>query len=424
MDMRPSREDHAFRAMVRGFLAEALTPDLREAGRKRTSLWQDIDSAMAWQRILHARGWAAPDWPEAHGGTGWSLGQRYIFAQECARAEAPALIPMSLRMCGPMLIGYGTDAQKAHWLPRILSGADIWCQGYSEPGSGSDLASLQTRAVAAGDDYVVNGTKIWTSYAQHANMMFALVRTATEGKKQEGISFLLIDMTSPGITVKPIVNIAGVHELNQVFFDDVRVPRENRVGEENDGWSVAKYLLEFERFSMGSVDLRRTLTKIEALAETTRSDGRRLANDAGFRRQISELSIATTAIEVSEQRVLANLGAGKPPGAVSSLLNAQNAETMQQADMLGVEVAAYYAAALQPGALELGYNASPIGPELGLTLMPTYLSNRMKTIAGGSSEIQRNIVAKAILGVNQHLILTPYRRAKLTPPLLRRRLSR
>ena len=399
MDDALSETDLKFRDMIRDFLDASLTEDLRDAARKRTSLWQDIDSAMAWQRILHARGWAAPDWPVEYGGTDWSLSQRYIFARECVAAEAPSLVPMSLRMCGPMLIGHGTPEQKARYLPRILSGEDIWCQGYSEPGAGSDLASLRTFARSDGDDYVVNGSKIWTSYAQHANMMFALMRTKTEGKKQEGISFLLIDMTSPGVTVKPIINIAGVHELNQVFFDDVRVPKANRVGPENEGWTVAKYLLEFERFTMGSIDLNRTLDRIEALAEETRSDGARLADDRSFMARLRKLQVETIALETSEQRVLANLSAGKPPGPQSSILNALSAETMQRADELGVEATGYYAAPLQPDALEPGRNMPPVGPELAVALVPTYLSNRMKTIAGGSSEIQRNIVAKAILGL-------------------------
>ena len=399
MDMTLSAADEEFRTTIREFLDDAMTDELRDAARKRTSLWQDIGSSMAWQRILHAKGWAAPDWPEEYGGTDWSLVQRYIFAQECVRSEAPSLIPMSLKMCGPMLIGYGTPEQKAHYLPRILSGEDIWCQGYSEPGSGSDLAALSMAAKSDGDDYIINGSKTWTSYAQYAHMMFALVRTSTAGKRQEGISFLLIDMTLPGITIKPIINIAGVHELNQVFFDDVRVPKVNRVGDENDGWSVAKYLLEFERFSMGSVELRRGLGRVQALAKLTRGDGLSLNDEPGFIQKLAALQVDAIALEVSEQRVLANLGAGKRPGAVSSVLKNRYAEVLQRADMLGVEAAAYYAYPFQPAALELGSNQAPVGPELALTLMPTYLSNRMKTIAGGSSEIQRNIVAKAILGL-------------------------
>ena len=398
MDLRFSDEDEQFRTMVRTWLDEALTDDLRDAGAKRTSVWQEIESSMAWQRILHSRGWAAPEWPEEYGGTNWTLTQRYIFAQECSRAQTPGLIPMSLKMCGPMLIGYGTAEQKAYYLPRILSGEDIWCQGYSEPGSGSDLASLSTRAVRDGDDYVVNGTKIWTSYAQHANMMFALVRTDAECKPQRGISFLLIDMTTPGITVKPIINLEGVHELNQVFFEDVRVPIANRVGEENDGWSVAKYLLEFERFGMSSVELRRILRKTRALAECTPSDGQPLAQSSWFQRQVSELEVEALAMEVSEQRVMANLSAGNPPGPVSSLQNAKGSETLQRADELGVQVAAHYGLPYQPEALAVAEAAAePVGPPEAVTMTPSFLSNRMRTIAGGSSQIQRNIVAKAIL---------------------------
>lgn len=399
MDMKLSAEDEEFRQVVRTWLEGALTPELRDGARKRTSLWQDIDTAMTWQRTLNQRGWAAPDWPVEHGGTGWTITQRYIFAQECVRAETPGLIPMSLKMCGPMLIGHGTEEQKAHYLPRILSGEDIWCQGYSEPGSGSDLASLRTAAVSDGENYVVNGSKIWTSYAQHANMMFALVRTSTEGKKQEGISFLLIDMESTGITVKPIINLAGVHELNQVFFDDVRVPKKNRVGPENHGWTVAKYLLEFERFSMGSIEINRTLDKVATLARVMTVDGGTLADDANFMSRLSQLRIANQALEATEQRVMASLSEGKPPGAASSFVNILSAETVQRADELGVEACGYFAAPWQPEALELGANRPPVGPETAVPLLSTCLSNRMKTIAGGSSEIQRNIVAKAILGL-------------------------
>jgi len=389
-------QDERFRQDVRQFLEERLTPELREAGRKRTSLWQEINSAMTWQRILHEKGWVAPDWPEEYGGTDWSLSQHYIFAQECAHADAPLLIPMSLKMCGPMLIGYGTEEQKAYYLPRILSGEDIWCQGYSEPSSGSDLATLKTSAISAGDDYIVNGSKIWTSYAHLANKMFALVRTSTQGKVQQGISFLLIDMDTPGITVEPIINLEGVHEFNQVFFNDVRVPKINRVGKENDGWSVAKYLLEFERFGMSSVELRRILDRTERLAVLIPANGTALAHDAQYRTKINRLKVECEAIEGSEQRVLANLNAGERPGSVSSLLNAKSAETLQRADTLAIEVAAYYGMPYQPEALAVG-GLSPVGPEMTIPLMPSYLSNRMRTIAGGSSEIQRNIVAKAIL---------------------------
>lgn len=388
--------DTAFRQEVRDFLDTSLTDEVREAGRKKTSIWQEPVSAAAWQQILFKKGWLVPEWPEQYGGTDWSLNQRYIFAQECARYDVPGISPMGLKMCGPMLIGYGTEEQKAYYLPRILSGEDIWCQGYSEPGAGSDLAALKTAAVADGDDYIVNGTKIWTSFAQHANMIFALVRTSTEGKVQQGISFLLIDMTSPGITVKPIINLEGSHELNQVFFDNVRVPKANRIGRENDGWSVAKYLLQFERFSMSSIELRRLLTRARSMAEQTNENGIPLARDPGFQHKLNALEIDCQAMEASEQRVLNQLDAGETPGTVSSVLNAISSETLQRADELGVEICAYYGLAYQPEALQVG-GAEPIGPDSYLTVIPGFLNNRMRTIAGGSAEVQRNIVAKAIL---------------------------
>ena len=399
MELKLSAADQAFRDEVGAFLDEALTPELQQAGRNRTSLWQDIDSAMTWQKILHARGWAAPDWPVEYGGTDWTLSQRYIFAQGCARAEAPALMPMSLRMCGPMLIGHGTGTQKDYYLPRILSGDDIWCQGYSEPGSGSDLASLKTSAKQAGDDYIVNGSKTWTSYAQHANMMFALMRTANDGKIQQGISFLLIDMATPGIHVAPIINLEGTHEFNQVFFDDVRVPIANRVSAENNGWTVAKYLLEFERFTMSSVELRRILAKVKALAHVTRAHGDTFDQDGRFQDKLHRLEIECIALEGAEQRVLSNLSSGKSPGPVSSVTNTLAAELLQRVGELGVEAAAYCGLPYQPQALVVGALDPPVGPEPAITMMPSYLSNRMKTIAGGSSENQRNIIAKNILGL-------------------------
>ena len=396
MDSQFSTADEAFRGEVRSFLNENLSEELREAGRKKTSIWQENNSAMAWQKLLFDKGWAAPEWPAEYGGTDWSLTQRYIFSQECARAETPGISPMGLKMCGPMLIGYGTEEQKNYYLPRILSGEHIWCQGYSEPGAGSDLASLKTFAGSDGDDYIVNGTKIWTSFAQHSNMMFALVRTSTEGKVQQGISFLLVDMATPGIKIEPIINLEGSHELNQVFFDDVRVPKANRVGKENDGWSVAKYLLEFERFSISSIELRRLINRTRRLANETVTTGNSLSSDPAFLKKLAQLEINALAMETSEQRVLANLSAGNRPGSVSSVLNAISAETLQKADELAIEVAAYYGLPYQPVALEVG-GPSPIGSAITLPLMPSYMNNRMRTIAGGSAEVQRNIVAKAIL---------------------------
>jgi len=389
----------AFRQEVREFLEEALSPELKEAGRKKTSVWQEINSAIEWQKTLHRRGWGAPDWPEEYGGTGWSLEQRYVFAEECARANTPGLVPMGIKMCAPMLIGYGTEEQKAKYLPRIMDGTDMWCQGYSEPGSGSDLASLKTMAVSDGDDYIINGTKIWTSYAQHSNMMFALVRTSTEGIPQKGISFVLIDMDTPGIKIEPIINLEGTHELNQVFFDDVRIPKTNRVGNENEGWTVAKYLLQFERTGMSSIELRRQLQRIEEVASQTGMDGRTLADDPDFQKQLSELKIDAMAMEVSEKRVLSDLSGGKAPGPVSSLLNFVGSETLQKAELFAVQTLGNYGIPYELARLEIGYNGPPLGPEDAMPILGSYLNARARTIAGGSSQVQRNIVAKAMLGM-------------------------
>jgi alkylation response protein AidB-like acyl-CoA dehydrogenase len=248
VDLALSAQDESFRGEVRRFLDEHLTEDLREAGRKTGGVFADFAAGVRWHKVLARKGWSAPSWPKEHGGTGWSATQRYIFSRECTAVDAPRIFSMGLRMVGPVIMKYGTPEQKAKYLPGIVSGDIVFCQGYSEPGSGSDLASLKTRAVRDGDDYVINGTKIWTTGAHVANHMFCLVRTATEGKPQDGISFVLIDsMQTPGLTVKPIVTLAGDHEVNQVFFDNVRTPIANRIGPENAGWTVAKYLLEFER---------------------------------------------------------------------------------------------------------------------------------------------------------------------------------
>ena len=262
MDISFSEEHEAFRAEVRAFLEEALTDELKEAARFCPGIFLDYEHNMAWHKILYEKGWIAPSWPKEFGGTGWDLTQRYIWSTEATLAGAPSTAPMSLGMVGPMLIGCGTKEQQDYYLPRILSGEDYWCQGYSEPGSGSDLASLKLRAQRDGDEYVLNGSKIWTTHAHYANRMFCLVRTNDSGKPQEGITFLLFEMDTPGITVEPIVFASGTHEVNQVFFEDVRVPVANVVGQENQGWSVAKYLLEFERGGGGSASYQTALTRV------------------------------------------------------------------------------------------------------------------------------------------------------------------
>jgi acyl-CoA dehydrogenase len=377
MDLSLSQEETSFREEVRRFLREELTPDLRDAGQRRASWIQEFHSSMAWHRILARKGWAAPSWPREYGGTGWTAMQWFIFENECARADAPILTPLGLRMLGPLLIGKGR---------------------YSEPGAGSDLASLQTRAVADGDDYIVNGRKIWTTFAHYADWIFCLVRTSNEGRPQQGISFLLIDMHSTGIEVTPIVNIAGEHEFNQVTFTDVRVPQTNRVGLENEGWDVAKYLLEFERFRVASPEARRLLRNVQAMVrhETVANNS---PPEPQLTAELAEVECCIDALEVSEMRNVARLTAGQNPGSEASILMALQADIIQKITELGAAAAGYYGMVLQPLALTPAGNAAPIGPLAALTLTPSYLSYRMRTIGGGTAEVQRNIVAKTVLGM-------------------------
>ena len=391
LDLTP--DELAFRDDVRAFLDANLTPELQAAGRRLTSVFCEPRYSLPWQRILHARGWAAPSWPKEYGGPGWNETQRAIFAAECAAAGAPSLAPMGLKMAGPVIMGHGTPEQKAHYLPRILSGEDYWCQGYSEPGSGSDLASLQLRAESDGDDYVLSGSKIWTTHAQFANRMFCLVRTNAAGKPQQGITFLLLDMASPGIEVKPIITLAGEHEVNQVFFEGVRVPKANRVGAENDGWTVAKYLLEFERGGGSAPGLQISLARTRAIAA---AEGQ---VDRQARRRLAEAEIAVQAIDISERRVLSALSAGRNPGPASSMLKINGTEAMQRIDELAIDAAAHYAGVDQPAAREAGSNVAAVGPDHSLTAMPRYLNNRAASIYGGSNEIQRDIIARLVLGL-------------------------
>lgn len=394
MDLELSAGDLAFRDDVRAFLDANLTPQLREAGQRMTSVFCDKAHSLAWQRILHAKGWVAPSWPVEYGGPGWSEIQRHVFQAECARAGAPNLAPMGLRMVAPAIMAFGSPEQKARYLPRILSGEDYWCQGYSEPGSGSDLASLQMRAVADGDDYVLNGSKIWTTHAHWATHMFCLVRTQTEGKPQAGITFLLIEMDRPGIKVDPIITLAGEHEVNQVFFDDVRTPQADKLGAENQGWTVAKHLLEFERGGGYAAGLEACLERLRAAA--TIED---ILDDPHYRRRLAEAEINALAIDMTERRVLSALVTGGKPGPASSILKVQGSEQLQRLDELGVEALASYVAPHQPKAREAGSNETPVGPEHGLTTMARYLNNRAASIYGGSNEIQRDIIAKLVLGL-------------------------
>ena len=400
MDLALTAPELAFRDEVRAFLEEALTPQMRAAGRLVTSVFCEPQYSLPWQRRLHAKGWVAPSWPAQYGGAGWNEMQRYIFASECATAGAPGLSPMGLRMVGPCIMRYGRPEQRAFYLPRILSGEDYWCQGYSEPGSGSDLASLQLRADSDGDDYVLNGSKIWTTHAHFANRMFLLARTNFDGKPQMGITFLLMDMDTPGVSVRPIITLAGDHEVNQVFFDQVRVPKANRLGEENAGWTVAKYLLEFERGGGSAAGLKVSLGRLRAMAGAEASDaGAPLIGDGDFRAKLAAAEIAIEAIEMTEHRVMSALSAGVNPGPASSMLKTQGTEAMQRIDELAIEIAAHYAAVDQPAARDPASNQAGIGPDHSVVAMPRYLNNRAGSIYGGSNEIQRNIMARLLLGL-------------------------
>ena len=366
----------AFRAEVRSFLAEHLTPELARAGRRATSVFAHPDHSMPWQRILHARGWAAIDWPVEYGGTGWSPMQKYIFSAECARAGAPSLLPQGLKMVAPVLMHYGSEEQKAFFLPRILSGEHYWCQGFSEPGSGSDLASLKLKAERDGDHYVLNGSKIWTTHAHFANWMFALVRTSSEGKPQAGISFLLIDMTTPGIKVDPIISLAGEHELNQVFFDNVRVPVANRLGEENDGWSVAKYLLTFERGGRYAPGLFASLARLED----------EIGDDPVMLDRLRREQVTLEALEAMELKAIGASGA--KAALYASVLKVQGTEAAQRIDTLACEIVGL------AGWAEADGQSS----DLLATALPRYLNGRAATIYAGSNEIQRDLIARAVLG--------------------------
>lgn len=390
-----------FRQQVREFLDGHLSAELRQAGRLMTSVFADFESTMAWHRILHRQGWVAPDWPEEYGGTGWDIQERYIFQEECKLANAPSLLPMGLQMLGPMLIRYGTEEQKSHYLPRILSGEDVWCQGYSEPGAGSDLASLKTSAVRDGDIYRINGSKIWTSYAQHSNRIFCLVRTSREGKPQAGISFILVDMDADGIRVDPIVGLDGSVEQCQVFFDDVEVSVANLVGEENQGWTVAKYLLEFERGGHNfTIDLKKQLSKLyRQMTETRGAGGDSLASDAVLGARLADLEIDALAVEYTELRIKGAQDSGENPGALSSLVKLVGTELGQSLNQLSLDVLGPAVLPQQLQALEPGYQGEIVGPEHALTAMAEYINNRASTIYGGTAEIQREIIAKQVLGL-------------------------
>jgi len=402
MDLTFTPEEEAFRERVVRFLKDKLPARLSH--KVRSGLHLTRDDMVEWHAILNEQGWLANHWPEQYGGPGWNTVQKFIFENECALAGAPRILPFGVNMLGPVLIKFGNEAQKQHWLPRILDGSDWWCQGYSEPGSGSDLASVKTSAVRGidkdGEHYIVNGQKTWTTLGQHANMIFCLVRTSTDVRKQEGISFLLVDMNSPGVEVRPIITLDGDHEINEVFFTDVRVPAANLVGEENRGWSIAKYLLTYERTNIAGVGFSvAALARLRQAAQKITRNGRPLADDPLFAARLARVEIDLENMRITNLRVIAAVAGGGVPGAESSMLKIRGTEIRQEISSLMRRAMGPHAQPFIEEALHEGYDDARVGPEEAASAAAQYFNNRKLSIFGGSNEIQKNIISKMILGL-------------------------
>ena len=394
MNLSYSTEELAFRDEVRGWLGKNLPTDLRDKIAEYKEL--NREDLLRWHKILAKKGWVAPSWPKEWGGTDWNVVQRYIFEEECSFAGTPPLIPFGLSMCGPVLLRFGSEAQKKRFLPRIYNGDDFWCQGYSEPGSGSDLASVKTKAVREGDHYIVNGQKTWTTLGHYGDWIFCLVRTDSgASKRQEGISFLLIDMKTAGIPVRPLVLMDGGHEVNEVFFDDVRVPVENLVYEENKGWTVAKYLLGHERMNTGRIGgSKRELAKLKEFAAKQMKDGKPLIDDVRFRDKVARVEVELMALEITNLRFLDHMRRTKqPPGADVSMLKIKGTEIQQTLTELMMQAVGPLAQPFRPT------NGSSDFDDFTAGLAPRYCNFRKTTIYAGSNEIQRNIIAKMSLGL-------------------------
>jgi alkylation response protein AidB-like acyl-CoA dehydrogenase len=391
MDLAFNQEEQAFRDEVRAFLRDKLPADMRQRVHlgDHTHIKQDIEG---WQKILNARGWGAPAWPVEFGGTGWSKARQFIFETECALADAPAQLAFGVKMVAPVIMRFGSAAQQDHFLPRILAAEDWWCQGYSEPGSGSDLASLKTKAELDGDHYVVNGQKVWNTLGQYADWIFCLVRTDSSGKPQRGISFLLIDMKTPGISVRPTRLLDGSYEVNEIWFDNVRVPVSNRVGDENAGWTYAKYLLGHERTNIAGIGAsQRELRRLKHMAATNLRHDKPLIEDALFATRIAQVELELKALEITNLRVIFAEEKQHAPGPEASILKIRGTEIMQRITELQVE-------ALGARALIADAGGQQVGEEIPRAA-ETYLNQRKLTIFGGSNEIQRNIIAQMILQV-------------------------
>ena len=398
MDLNFNATESAFRTEVRNFLDEKLPQDIRH--KVRNGLILASDDYVRWQRLLHDQGWGGAAWPLAFGGCNWNAVQQYIFEEEAAMAGAPRTLPFGVKMVAPVIIAFGSPAQQQHFLPRILSAQDWWCQGYSEPGAGSDLASLKMQAVRDDTHYVVNGQKTWTTLGQYANWIFCLVRTDLQAKPQRGISFLLIDMKTPGVTVRPIITMDGAHEVNEVWFENVRVPIENLVGEENNGWTCAKFLLGHERANIAGIGIaKRELVRLKQLAAIECRHGQPLLRDTLFATRIAQIEIDLMALEITNLRVLSAEAEQRAPGPEASLLKIRGTEIQQSISELLVQVIGPYAMQLRREAMAAGFSGELAGPANAVGLAASYLNLRKLSIYGGSNEIQKNIISQNILGI-------------------------
>jgi len=400
MNVTFSADELEFRCEVRNYFENEFPEDILEKQRQAIPLCRE--DIVRWHKHIYEKGWAAPNWPEEYGGTGWSSAQKYLFADEQARASAPAFLPFGLSMVGPIIYTYGTEAQKQRFLPDILQFNTWWCQGYSEPGAGSDLASLKMRAELAGDHYLLNGTKSWTTLGQYADWIFCLVRTNTDvSRRQEGISFVLVDMDQPGVTVKPIFLLDGEHEVNEIHFDNVEVPLDNLVGEEGKGWTYGKVLLQHERTGIAGVaDSKYKLSRLRAIARNTQDGSEALSSDRNFMRKIAAAEVELKALEYTELRTLASVASGKAPGAESSILKIAGTDLRQDIDSLYLEASGYYALPyVRDQYVEDFPKDKRIGEGAATNASLNYFNDRKVTIFGGSNEIQKNIIAKHVLGL-------------------------
>jgi alkylation response protein AidB-like acyl-CoA dehydrogenase len=404
VDLSFSDADRKFQQEVRDWLATAWPEEARKRQARSALGRLTKDDHVRWQKALAARGWAAVDWPKEHGGAGFSATQNYIFDLERARVGAPAVMPFGMTMVAPVIMKFGTEEQKRRFLPDILNTNVWWCQGYSEPGSGSDLASLRTKAEDKGDHFLINGVKTWTTLAQYADWIFCLVRTSQEAKQQLGISFLLIDMHSPGVTVNPIITLdqpkVGSQEINMVYFENVVVPKENLVGEVGKGWTCAKYLLEFERGNAYSPTLKSVLAQLRSMAAAERNgSGDPMSADAAFKARIDEVEIQILSMEFTELRILGALAAGQNVGPESSLLKTRGTELQQAVTELALEIGGYYATPFDASTAYPEDTFQPVGPDYLNGVAQDYFNTRKVSIYAGSNEIQRNIMSKLVLGL-------------------------